>query len=160
MVNQPPVKSYFTCSLHFSKPNGRKQMILLLNPLATTSNDSTLFCGPADKIDTFSHLFLPNSGKTSKSSMYLLHYLCSLTYIRNQDWPALQGCWEIREYMTFLWLLKKAAVEAKQYLSRKLASIKHLLPLLKKINPYKSHTKFHPASSRPSICDWGKVLWV
>lgn len=84
MVSQPPVKSYFTCSLHFSKPNGRKQMILLFNLLATNSNDSTLFCGPADKIDIFSHLFLPNSCKP-QNQVRIFYTTCSLTYTRNQD---------------------------------------------------------------------------
>lgn len=134
MVTQPPVESYFTCSLHFSKPNGRKQMILLFNLLVINSNDSTLFCGPADKIDTFSHLFLPNSRKTSKSSTYVLHYLFSHLHKKPRLTcsPGLlgnNGIWR------FLWLLKKAAVEAKQYLSRKLASIEHMLPLLKKNQP-------------------------
>lgn len=95
----------------------------------TNSNDSTLFYGPVDKIDTFSHLFLPN----------LLRISCSLTCKRNQDWVALQGCWEIMGYIMWFMaqLFKKAAVEAQKYLSRKLASIEYMLALLKnQSHPY------------------------
>lgn len=167
MVTQPPVESYFTCSLHFSKPNGRKQMILLFNLLVINSNDSTLFCGPADKIDTFSHLFLPNSRKTSKSSTYVLHYLFSHLHKKPRLTcpPGLlgnNGIWR------FLWLLKKAAVEAKQYLSRKLASIEHVTPVEKK-STHTNHIQSsilllqgHPYVTEEKYfgCKNGSIQWL
>lgn len=128
-----------------------------ISSLLITQMSSLCFMGQQTRQTTFAPSFLSTLLKSSQSSTYLLYSLCSLTCKRKQDWAALQGCWENGVY-TMVYDCQKLL----QRLNSTFQGNWLLLSIWqpgREINPYKSHTQFQPASSKPSICDLGRALW-